>query len=131
MLNQGIAPENIVFIGDSAGGGLCLATLLAIRDQGAPLPAAAVAYSPVTDHKCTGETHRTKVKVCLSPEGMSLALAKHYAGDKDLELPYISPLYGDLHGLPPLLIYAGEDETLCDDAVLFGEKAKNAGVDIT
>jgi acetyl esterase/lipase len=131
LLDQGIAPLNIVFVGDSAGGGLCLATLLALRDQGTPLPAAAVAYSPVTDFKCTGESYRTKAKVCLSPEGMAPALAKHYAGDKDPGLQYISPLYGDLHGLPPLLIYAGEDETLCDDSVLFAEKAKDAGVNVT
>lgn len=131
LLKQKIDPLSIVFVGDSAGGGLCLATLLAIRDQGTPLPAAAVAYSPVTDFKCTGESHRTKVKVCLSPEGMTHALAKHYAGDNDPGLPYISPLYGDLKGLPPLLIYVGEDETLCDDSVRFAEKAKAAGVDVT
>lgn len=131
LLDQGIDPLNIIFVGDSAGGGLCLATLLAIRDRGTPLPAATVAYSPVTDFKCTGESHRTKVKICLSPEGMTPALAKHYAGDQDLGLPYISPLYGDLHGLPPLLIYAGEDETLRDDSVRFAKKAKDAGVDVT
>lgn len=131
LLAQDIASSNIVFLGDSAGGGLCLATLLALRDQGIPLPAAAVAYSPVTDYKCTGESYRTKAKVCLSPEGMAPALAKHYAGDKDPDLPYISPLYGELQGLPPLLIYAGEDETLLDDSTRFSEKAKAAGVDVT
>lgn len=131
LLDQGITPSNIVFVGDSAGGGLCLATLLAIRDQGIPLPAGGVAYSPVTDFKCTGESYRTKAKVCLSPEGMAIALAKHYAGDADPGLPYISPLYGELHGLPPILIFAGEDETLRDDAIRFAEKAKKAGVDIT
>jgi len=131
LLDQGMDPLKIVFLGDSAGGGLCLATLLALRDQGTPLPAAAVAYSPVTDFKCTGESYRTKAKVCLSPEGMAFALAKHYAGDKDPGLQYISPLYGDLHGLPPLLIYAGEDETLCDDSVRFAAKAKDAGVNVT
>jgi len=131
LLDQGIDPLSIVFVGDSAGGGLCLATLLALRDQGTTLPAAAVAYSPVTDFKCTGKSYQTKAKVCLSPEGMAPALAKHYAGDKDPGLPYISPLYGDLYGLPPLLIYAGEDETLCDDSVRFAEKAKDAGVEVT
>ena len=131
LLEQGIAPLNVVFVGDSAGGGLCLATLLALRDQGTPLPAAAVAYSPVTDFKCTGESYRRKAKVCLSPEGMAPALAKHYAGDNDPGFQYISPLYGDLHGLPPLLIYAGEEETLCDDAARFAEKANDAGVKVT
>lgn len=131
LMDQGIAPSNIVFVGDSGGGGLCLATLLALRDLGSSLPAAAVAYSPVTDYKCTGESYRTKAKICLSPEGMALALAKHYAGNEDPGLPYISPLYGDLQGLPPLLIYAGEDETLCDDSVRFAAKARDAGVDVT
>ncbi|QJW48411.1 alpha/beta hydrolase fold domain-containing protein [bacterium BFN5] len=108
LLDYGIASSNIVFLGDSAGGGLCLAALLALRDQGVPLPAAAVAYSPVTDFKCTGQSYRTKAKSCLSPEGMATALARHYAGNEDPGLPYISPLYGELQGLPPLLIYAGE-----------------------
>lgn len=131
LLDQNILPSNIVFVGDSAGGGLCLATLLALRDQGMPLPAAAVAYSPVTDLRCTGESYRTKARVCLSPEGMATAIAQHYAGNKDLGLPYLSPLYGDLHGLPALLIYVGEDETLLDDSTRFAEKAKAAGVDVT
>ncbi|SMC48886.1 alpha/beta hydrolase [Sporomusa malonica] len=131
LLDQGVEPSNIVFVGDSGGGGLCLGTLLALRDQGTPLPAAAVAYSPITDLKCAGESHRTKAKVCLSPEGMANAVAKHYAGDKGYELPYASPLYAELQGLPPLLIYAGEDEILRDDSTQFAAKAKNAGVDVT
>ena len=130
LLNQKIDPKNIVFVGDSAGGGLCLSALLALRDRGAVLPSAAVAYSPVTDLLCTGETHRTKAKVCLSPEGITQAIAKHYAGDENPALPYISPLYGDLHSLPPLLIYAGADETLCDDAVRFAKKAEEAGTTV-
>lgn len=131
LLEQGIDSKQIIFVGDSAGGGLCLAALLALRDQGIDLPVAGVAYSPVTDLKCTGETYKTKARVCLSPEGMSEAIAQHYAGDLDPALPYISPLYGDLHGLPPLLIYAGEDETLCDDAVRFADKARKAGTEVT
>lgn len=131
LLSRGFVPSNIVFLGDSAGGGLCLATLLALRDQNSPLPAAAAAYSPVTDFTCSGRSYQTKAKVCLSPEGMAPAIAKHYAGNQDPALPYISPLYGDLHGLPPLLLFAGEDETLCDDAVRFAAKAQAAEVDVT
>ncbi len=131
LVDQGIKSSNIVFVGDSGGGGLCLGTLLALRDQGTSLPAAAVAYSPITDLKCAGESHRTKAKVCLSPEGMAIAVAKHYAGDKGYELPYASPLYGELQGLPPLLVYAGEDEILLDDATQFAAKARLAGVDVT
>jgi len=130
LLDKEIEAEDIVFLGDSAGGGLCLATLLALRDKGIPLPAAACAYSPVTDFLCTGNSHQTKRKICLSPEGMAEALGKHYAGEEDLDLPYISPLYGELDGLPPLLLYAGGEETLLDDAVMFTEKAKAEGADI-
>ncbi|UNC92078.1 alpha/beta hydrolase [Candidatus Contubernalis alkaliaceticus] len=131
LLTEGFSPSNIVFVGDSAGGGLCLAALLALRDQKKPLPAAAVSISPVTDFKCTGESYKTNAKVCLSPEGTGLAFGKHYAGSNDPGLPYISPLYGDLHQLPPALIYAGGNETLRDDAVRFAKKAREAGVDIT
>jgi monoterpene epsilon-lactone hydrolase len=66
----------------------------------------------------------------LAPEGSTLAFAKHYAGNNDLSLPYISPLFGDLQGLPPLLIYAGGDETLRDDSIRFANKAEKAGVDV-
>ncbi|MGE5422538.1 MAG: alpha/beta hydrolase [Ignavibacteriales bacterium] len=131
LLDQGYLPSNIALLGDSAGGGLALATLLAIRDQGIPLPAAAVAYSPVTDYACTGESYQTKARVCLSPRGMGPAFGKLYAGGADLTLPYISPLYGDLQGLPRLLIFVGEDETLLDDSIRFAYKAKAAGVDVT
>ena len=131
LLDEGIKSSGIVFVGDSGGGGLLLGALLALRDQGAPLPAAAVAYSPITDLKCAGESHRTKASVCLSPEGMAIAVARHYAGENGYEIPYASPLCGELHGLPPLLIYAGEDEILRDDSVQFAAKAKAAGVDVT
>ena len=131
LLVQGFQPENIVFAGDSGGGGLLLGTLLALRDRHVALPASAVALSPVTDLGCTGESHRTKVNVCLSPPGMAQAIAKHYAGDNGSKIPYASPLGAELCGLPPLLIYAGEDEILRDDASAFVQKAKAAGVDAT
>jgi monoterpene epsilon-lactone hydrolase len=131
LLGQGILPERIVIVGESAGGGLLLAALLAMRDQGIPLPAAAVAMSPMTDLKLTGASHRTKAKVCLSPPGMSVVCSKYYAGDNDPGLPWISPLYGELHGLPALLIYVGEYETLLDDSTRFAEKARAAGVEVT
>ncbi len=131
LLDQGLLPSNIVFAGDSAGGGLCLAALLAIRDHGLPLPRAAVALSPWTDLKCTANSYETNAPKCLSPYGTWTAFSKHYSGDYDPGLPWISPLYGDLHDLPPILIYVGGDEILLDDSVNFVEKAKDAGVDIT
>jgi monoterpene epsilon-lactone hydrolase len=132
LLAQGVPASQIVFVGDSAGGGLCLATLLAIRDQGLPLPAAAVALSPWTDLKCTGESYQTKLKVDPATwPGSWTVFSQYYAKDNDPDLPGISPLYGDLQGLPPLLIYAGSDEVLLDDSTRFAEKAKNAGVEVT
>jgi epsilon-lactone hydrolase len=131
LLDQGIASKNIVIMGESAGGGLCLATLLAIHDKGMPLPAGSVALSPWTDLKLTGESYRTKADVCISPPGMSAVCSKYYYGDNDPEDPWISPLYGDLHGLPPLFINVGEYETMLDDSTRFAEKAKAAGVDTT
>jgi monoterpene epsilon-lactone hydrolase len=129
LLAQGVSPSHIVFVGDSAGGGLCLATLLAIRDQGIPLPAGAVALSPWTDLTCSGESYQRTDP--LAPDGSWTVYSKYYAGDNDPSLPWISPLHGDLHGLPPLHISVGEDETMLDDSTRFAEKARAAGVDIT
>ena len=131
LLRQGIEARNIVISGESAGGGLALAALLAFRDTGLPLPAAAAVMSPMTDLTLSGESHRTRVKQCLSPLGMENLCCKYYAGDTDLKHPWISPLYGDLRGMPPLMIVAGDYETFRDDAVLYAEKAKAAGVDTT
>lgn len=131
LLAEGHAPQQIVFAGESAGGGLCLAALLAVRDRGLPLPAAGVAISPWTDLTLSGESQRTKARVCLSPPGMSEVCSQYYAGEHDRKLPYISPLYGDLQGLPPLLIQVGEFETLLDDSTRFAAKAEAAGVDVS
>lgn len=131
LLAKGVLPSNIMIVGESAGGGLCLATLLALRDQGIPLPAAAVALSPWTDLNLTGESYRTNADVCLAPKGMAHVCSRYYVGDNDPCLPWISPLYGDLHGLPPILIQVGGDETLLDDSTRFAAKSKAAGVDVT
>ena len=128
LLSQGFSPSRIAFVGDSAGGGLCLATLLALRDRGIHLPAAAVVFSPWTDLKCTGNSYRRKDP--LAPEGSWTVYSKYYAGDNDPAHPLISPLYGDLAGLPPLLIYVGGDESMLDDSTQFAEKARNAGVNV-
>ena len=131
LLEQGYSPENILIMGESAGGGLCLATLLALRDQGYPLPVAGVALSPWTDLKLTGDSYRTRADVCISPPGMSLVCSKYYVGDHDPTEPWISPLYGDLRGLPPLYICVGEYETMLDDSTRFAAKAREAGVETT
>jgi monoterpene epsilon-lactone hydrolase len=130
LLGQGAAPGRIVIAGESAGGGLCLATLLALRDKGIPLPAAAVALSPWTDLKLTGDSIRTRAHASIDPPGMSAICAKYYAGDNDPCLPYISPLYGELRGLPPILIFVGNDEMGRDDSIRFAQKAEAASVEV-
>lgn len=131
LLAQGFSASRILIMGESAGGGLCLATLLALRDQGTPLPVAGVSISPYTDLTLSSESHRTRVKECLSPPGMAVVCSAHYAGSRDRREPYMSPLFGDLHGLPPLLIFVGDYETMRDDATRFAAKAQAAGVDVT
>ena len=130
LLAQGIAPERIVVAGDSAGGNLALAMLLRLRDAGSPLPAGAVLLSPVTDLGQSGASHTTRkaldpylAKADLGP------FISAYAGAQDLLQPYLSPLAGDLHGLPPLLVHVGDHEVLLDDAVRLGERARAAGVE--
>lgn len=131
LLGQGLNPASIVIVGESAGGGLCLASLLAIRDEKLPLPAAGVALSPWTDLALTGESYRTNALRDISILGSWDIWSKYYIGPNDPCNPWISPLYGDMRGLPPILIQVGDHEILLDDAVGFAEKARDAGVDIT
>ena len=130
LLSKGVSPERVVFAGDSAGGGLCLAALVALRDRGVALPSAAVALSPWTDLACSGDSYRTNAGRCLSPKGTWTAFSAHYAAGRDPADPLISPLYADLRGLPPLLLFAGSDEILLDDSIRFAERAREAGVDV-
>ncbi|HRY32672.1 MAG TPA: alpha/beta hydrolase [Bacteroidales bacterium] len=127
---QGFFPEHVIFAGESAGGGLVLASLLAIRDRGLPMPLAAVAVSPWTDLACSGSSYRTKNRRSAAPLDSWTVFSRHYAGNEDVRNPYISPLYGDLHDLPPLFLNAGTDDELYDDAEQFFHKAKAAGVDV-
>ncbi len=131
LLNQNVLPGNIVIMGESAGGGLCLASLLAIRDEGLPLPAAGVALSPWTDLKCTGDSYHTNAHRDISTLGSWEVWGSYYVGSNDPCHPWISPLYGDPQGLPPILIEVGDHEILLDDARRFAEKARSAHVDIT
>ena len=133
LLHSGIAPEKLIVAGDSAGGNLTLALLIALRDAGKPLPAGAVAISPATDLTFAGESRITRAHLDpffrnLGPE--TTALLKGYTGDHDPRHPLISPLYGDLHGLPPLLLHVGDHEALLDGVVGFGERAAAVGVDV-
>lgn len=131
LLASEFKPENIIIAGESAGGGLTLAILLYLKDNNIPLPNAGVAISPWTDLTCSGETYKTKNKVSPAPLNSWHVFAKHYAGETPLTNPYVSPLFGDMKGLPPLLINAGMDDELFDDGRMFAEKAQTAGVDVT
>jgi len=132
LLSQGYQPGKITIAGDSAGGGLTFATLVALRDANIPLPAAAAPISPWTDLAATGESLRTRARVDPMVGDSGLApMAQHYAGTHDLKHPLVSPLYADLTGLPPLLIHVGDAEILLDDSTRIAERAKAAGVDVT
>ncbi len=132
LLDQGIKPSKIVFMGDSGGGNLCFATLLALKKKQIALPAAAIAISPWTDLKNTGESFESNSKKdTLCWKNAQIVFSKYYVGDNDPGIPLISPLYGDLKGLPPMLLYAGSDELMRDDSTRFTQKAKEAGVDAT
>lgn len=131
LLGAGIPPSAIVLAGDSAGGGLATALLLTLRDGGRPLPALAVLISPWTDLTLSGESHGTRVD--LDPIDRVIALRRMvhcYVGAGDPATPLASPLFGDLHGLPPLLIQVGDHEVLLDDSVRLAQNARVALVDV-
>ena len=131
LRTEGHAAEAIAVGGDSAGGGLALALMLALRDEGHPLPAAAVLFSPWTDLAGTGESIRTNAKrEAMFDVNSSRDGADFYLGGRDPRTPGISPLYADLQGLPPLLIHVGDREVLRDDATRVTKKARAAGVSV-
>ena len=132
LLDQAIAPERIVIAGDSAGGGLTVAALLALRDARVPLPAGGVCISPWVDLTCGGASYTTKAEAdpIVRRAGVE-QMAQAYLGATAARTPLASPLFADLRGLPPLLIHVGTDEVLLDDAVQLADRAKAAGVDAT
>lgn len=131
LLSEGYSPKNIVLSGDSAGGGLAICLLLALRDAGIPLPAGAAVFSPWTDLAATGDSIRTNARRCAMFHGKDIGpSARYYLGDTDPRNPRASPLYAELTGLPPVLIHVGANETLRDDSTRFAEKARLAGVRI-
>ena len=103
---------------------------MTLRNAGEPLPAAAVCISPMTDLAFTGKGYYTQKDVLLTVE-FARSMSNHYVGNQDATNPLISPHYGDLTGLPPLLIHAGKDEILLNDAERLADKARRAGVEVT
>ena len=131
LLATGHSERRLALAGDSAGGGLVVATMLALRDAGEALPAAAALLSPWVDLEGSGDsmTSRAALDPIVGREGMQ-ALSQMYLGDRDRRAPLASPTYATLEGLPPLLIQMGTRETQHDDGVAFAEKLRAAGVSV-
>jgi monoterpene epsilon-lactone hydrolase len=132
LLEDGTAPSDIAFAGESAGGGLAVATLVNARDHGLPQPAAAYLMSPYADLTLAGTTMDTKhdVDPLLSRELLQPRISDYTAG-QDAAAGLISPVFADLSGLPPLIIQAGSHEVLLDDAVRLARQAAIADVEVT
>lgn len=128
LLAQQVPARRIVLAGDSAGGTLVLNVLLALRDAGEPLPAAGVALSPWVDLGCSGASFRTNEAFDFVAEVHCRLAAASYLAGADPRRPDISPLFAELHGLPPLLVHVGEAEVLRDQVYAFVERARAAGV---
>jgi epsilon-lactone hydrolase len=132
LLEEGSHPERVVIAGDSSAGGLTVAAMLKLRDDGSPLPAGGVPISPWVDLACTGQTLEANAKVDLTVTKASLQrMAGQYLHGADPRTPLASPLYADLSGLPPLLVVVGGNEALLDDSVRLARSAGMAGVDVT
>lgn len=131
LLEQGFSPSDIVLCGESAGASLTLATLLAIRDKKLALPSKAVAISPVTDLTCKAPSFTYNAPRDIAPQNSWTIWTQYYIGTNDPKLPHLSPLNGDLHGLPPLYLCVGSHEIHLDDTVNFAKKASSQGVTVT
>ena len=132
LLENGEKAGKIIIAGDSAGGGLTMATLVSLKEQGIELPAAAVCLSPWADLTFTGDSMivKNKVDAMLGRDSLSWFAGLYLAG-QDASHPLASPIFADLSGLPPLLIQVGSQEVLLDDAIRLNKAAKQAGVDVS
>jgi monoterpene epsilon-lactone hydrolase len=129
LLKQGIPAQNIMLAGDSAGGNLAITSVMQLRHNGDPLPAAVACLSPVADLSNSTPPPQG-FKDPLVPPRAGKFYRNSYVAHNDSHNPFISPIYADLHGLPPLLVHAGEDELLRQDAIRITDLAKSAGVDV-
>ena len=132
LLDQGISADRIAFAGDSVGGWLAVTVQLRAREQGLPLPAAALLMSPCVDMEVTGESYETNrdSDPFFKPEVVRQIVGNFLGEGTDPRDPRVNPLYADLDGLGPVYIQAGGDETLVDDARLLDEHARKAGVEV-
>ena len=132
LLSQSIASDNIIIAGDSAGGGLSVATMVSLKENEIPLPTAAVLISPWVDLAITGDSiiSRADIDPMVNRDGLT-EMAEAYLGDADPQAPLASPLYAGMEGLPPMLIHVGTAEILLDDATRMADRAGQAGVEVT
>ncbi len=130
LLEKGYGAQQIILAGDSAGGGLALALTMYLKDNGVPLPCGIIAMSPWTDMTASGESYESNYHLDPLFGGTkdSLIYNRDYLGMEDEKNPYISPLFGDFTGFPPMLVQAGSYEMLLSDSALVVEKAKKQGV---
>ena len=132
LLESGVAPSDIVISGDSAGGGLTVATLLSLRHEGVPMPAAVVLLSPFLDVTGSGESMKTRVErdPWFNPNDIHV-VARYYSPDEtQWTNPLISPVFANVAGLPPTLIHVGDDEILLSDSTRFAEHLREEGVEV-
>jgi len=128
LVANGAQPRAMALMGESAGGGLVLGVLLKLRDEGIPLPAAAVTISPWTDLTLSGSSYSQNDDADpMLSRADATCLARHYLGETDPRTPYASPIYGDPSGLPPTLFQVGSDEILLDDSVQMARRMRAAG----
>lgn len=131
LVAQGFEPSGLALGGDSAGGGLAVATLLKLRSQGASLPAACILFSPWVDMAATGESIRTRASVDAMIDVEALKMGSGvYLGDHHPTDPLASPVYATLEALPPFYVQVGDFEVLLDDSVRLAANASRDGVDV-
>jgi acetyl esterase/lipase len=132
LLDSGLAPARLAIAGDSSGAGLAIATLVALRQQNIPLPVCAVCLSPWADLSQSGDTFRTHAASdpTISKKRLD-AMAANYLAGRDPKTPLASPIFADLHGLPPLLLQVGAGEALYDDMARLKARAEQAGVEVS
>ena len=131
LLDKGYGAGDIIIGGDSAGGGLSVATMLELRHAGLPLPAAAVLLSPFLDVSASGETMKTRASrdPWFDPEELEIVI-RYYCPNEDVRNPLLSPVFANVAGLPPTLIHVGDDEILLSDSTRFADKLETAGIDV-
>lgn len=132
LYQKGYAPERIVVAGDSAGGGLALALGMYLKDHGLPMPGGFIAMSPWTDLTLSGESLKYNYgrDPLFGRSKVTMIYDSLYPGEHDVRDPYISPLFGDFHGFPPMLFQAGGREVLLDDTLRAARKARESGVSV-